>query len=465
MNSTPVPNQYGLIWEPEAFGNLSPRWSAEPSISEIEALCRQHLHLDPQEPCTATLHERGGTSIVYTIEALARSPGKWMFKFCLPVDPGRKTRSEVATMRLVKETAGIPVPEVVAYDSSNQNLLGFEWILMEFMPGTELTNVWLGLELPQKTEVVRQLARYQAELLAFPFDSAKIGSLYPPSEDDKSSGSPSSPYIGPIASHRFSWGPNLSAQKDGIAHRGPFKNSHDWLAARLQLIIDHPLEPRSKSIPPADAASQALSLAHRLLALLSSLFDPEEYGEEIVLHHADLHEGNILISTSERKSASATEPTVASDPVITPLIDWEHQILSPLWHAVCPPSLLDGKIRISPPRASAYPPDPSSGDGSDNPDNLGKPYAFWQHTQEYEHGLLRSIWEEGMKSHLGEEVWKRVWTSEEARRKSDFELAIWVADGPAEGRRVAIVEEWIGRWERSGWTDGKGLWEELYVVS
>ncbi|EGP84287.1 uncharacterized protein MYCGRDRAFT_75353 [Zymoseptoria tritici IPO323] len=465
MNSTPVPTQYGLIWEPEVFGNLSPRWSAEPSISQIKALCRQHLHLDPEEPCTATLHERGGTSIVYTIEALARSPGRWIIKVCLPVDPGRKTRSEVATMQFVKERTKIPVPGVLACDVSNQNSLGFEWNLMDFMPGTELTNVWLGLEFQQKAEVVRQLARYQAELLLLPFDSHMIGSLYPFSQSDNSSGPGTSPYIGPVASHRFSWGPTLSGQQDSNARRGPFKNSHNWLAARLQLIIDHPLEPRSKGTPPADAASQAPSLAHRLLALLPSLFDPEKCGEEIVLHHADLHEGNILISTSERKSTSATEPTIDSDPVITALIDWEHQILSPFWHAISPPCLFDGKVRLSPPLASDYPPEPSSGDGSDNPDNLGKPYAFWQHTQEYEHGLLRSIWEEGMKSHLGEEVWKRVWTSEEARRKSDFELAIWVADGPAEGRRVAIVEEWIGRWERSGWTDGKGLWEELYVVS
>lgn len=51
----------------------------------------------------------------------------------LPVDPHYKTSSGVATLDLIYKRTTIPVPKVIAHEASNENELGFEWILMEYM--------------------------------------------------------------------------------------------------------------------------------------------------------------------------------------------------------------------------------------------------------------------------------------------------------------------------------------------
>lgn len=53
----------------------------------------------------------------------------------LPVDPRHKTAGEVATLRWIRKRSEMPVPKVVAFDDSNANEIGFEWILMQRMPG------------------------------------------------------------------------------------------------------------------------------------------------------------------------------------------------------------------------------------------------------------------------------------------------------------------------------------------
>ena len=49
----------------------------------------------------------------------------------LPVDHRFKTLVEAATLDLVRMYTSIPVPKVIAFDASNTNELGFEWILMD----------------------------------------------------------------------------------------------------------------------------------------------------------------------------------------------------------------------------------------------------------------------------------------------------------------------------------------------
>ncbi|KAK3375825.1 hypothetical protein B0T24DRAFT_509163, partial [Lasiosphaeria ovina] len=57
---------------------------------------------------------------------------EFIFRVCLPVYPWFKTEAEVATIQFIRDNnTSIPAPRVLAFDSSAENELGYEWILME----------------------------------------------------------------------------------------------------------------------------------------------------------------------------------------------------------------------------------------------------------------------------------------------------------------------------------------------
>lgn len=80
----------------------------------------------------------------------------------LPVDPYYKTMSEVATVDWIRCTTSLPVPSIVNYQPSRDNLIGFEWILMTKMPGKPLGEIWSSLPFSAKSSLVRKFAAYSA---------------------------------------------------------------------------------------------------------------------------------------------------------------------------------------------------------------------------------------------------------------------------------------------------------------
>jgi aminoglycoside phosphotransferase (APT) family kinase protein len=81
-------------------------------------------------------------------------------RITLPVDPSNKTNSEVATNNFVRQNTDIPVPKIFAFDDSRDNELGFEWILMEMLPGATLERKWRKLSKDAKRDLVKQVAKY-----------------------------------------------------------------------------------------------------------------------------------------------------------------------------------------------------------------------------------------------------------------------------------------------------------------
>jgi len=70
--------------------------------------------------------------------------------------------AEAAAMRLVREKTSIPVPEV--YDAYIQDESSQGCIVMEYVEGKPLDNVWSSLDETQKDEIITQLKRYLDEL-------------------------------------------------------------------------------------------------------------------------------------------------------------------------------------------------------------------------------------------------------------------------------------------------------------
>lgn len=67
---------------------------------------------------------------------------QYLFRVSLPVDPFYKTESEVATIAYLRQHTTITVPSVIAWSSSADNIMGYEWVLFEKINGVPLSNVW-----------------------------------------------------------------------------------------------------------------------------------------------------------------------------------------------------------------------------------------------------------------------------------------------------------------------------------
>ncbi len=82
----------------------------------------------------------------------------------LPVYPHHKMGDEVATLSWLRRNTTVPVPNIVTFDDSNNNEIGFEWILMELMPGSQAYQKWRTMLMEQKVPSRRRIAEIQAEL-------------------------------------------------------------------------------------------------------------------------------------------------------------------------------------------------------------------------------------------------------------------------------------------------------------
>ena len=125
--------------------------------------------------------------------------------------------SEVATMRLLR-SSGLPVPEVYDYSPSSDNPAKTEYIFMEFMRGTKLSDVWQELEEPDIVSVLRQLAQLESRMMSIPFPAG--GSLFYTKDLEKVAGRTGIP----LNDERFCVGPDVRL--------------HMWYGRRSQLDVD-----------------------------------------------------------------------------------------------------------------------------------------------------------------------------------------------------------------------------------
>ncbi|KAI1340331.1 phosphotransferase enzyme family-domain-containing protein [Xylariaceae sp. FL0016] len=164
-------SNFGLEWVEDGF-SLIPRWTVQPTIESIVTTLR-HCISPEKEYEVAILHE-GLSSKLYTVTFERRH---FVMRICLPLCPKLKTESEVATLRWVKANTRLPVPQVRAYDSTRNNPIGFEWILMTKVDGKSLRQQWHNIGFDPKERIVKALAEYATIVFKQQFDSG-IGNLF-----------------------------------------------------------------------------------------------------------------------------------------------------------------------------------------------------------------------------------------------------------------------------------------------
>lgn len=252
----------------------------------------------------------------------------------------------------------IPAPKVHAWSArADESPVGAEYIIMEKAKGTQLAEVWHGLQPQEKFRIVEQLVRYDVALASSPFE--KFGSLYY-ATDVSCPGAghqlahnghdlPARFYLGPTNHRRFFDNGRFSLDLD----RGPCKclelmmrQSVDYFpgptvqdfvvaAAHRELTSVQQLErlPQPQGIfnGPGqyirDKSKKERTL-RKYMALAPYLIPSDKSFHAPVLWHPDLHTDNIFIDPGDLTK-------------ITAIIDWQSTHIAPLFLQVRHPALLD----------------------------------------------------------------------------------------------------------------------------
>lgn len=446
-------NQDGLEWVAETFG-LEPRWKSEPNISKIELIARKHLKLEGDSFCLLTFYAQGAFNKLYKVETDKEC---FLFRVTLPVDPHNKTNSEVATINFVREATDIPVPQILAFDDSSDNELGYEWILMDMLPGTTLRNKWRKLPKESKQCLVKQIAQYQVQLFGYKFST--LGNIFVTPEtrlvakrllpSTRSTDIRESlqgpqillPALGQMVSLIFFWGDHVTQN----VPKGPFTNSKDWILSRLTLILtdQERILKTSEDDDEIEDAKDAKDLAERLLKLLPDIFPADgSPAEQSVIFHNDLSMQNILVD---------------NDGNITGIVDWECVSALPLWRSCDFPGFIKGRYRDEKPERDQYSPDDAGEHavetGEDYLDNEGVDSLYWEHLLEYELTILRDIFLKEMCNTAPE------WMEElrKGTEKADFDLAVQNCDS---GWSTKQIITWLDARERGeSWSLRKSFLE------
>jgi aminoglycoside phosphotransferase (APT) family kinase protein len=410
------PTRDGLEWDTKRFFPM-PCWAREPQLDAIVQVCREALAIGHEDRCEVTFYAEGSFNKVYMVET---SQGRSLMRIALPVDPGHKTRGEVTTLRWIRRMTHVPVPKVISFDDTQDNAIGFEWILMELMPGVAAYYSWRKMSMADKIWFTEQMAEFQSQLVRHSLDDAKfqsIGTLS--SADDVSEPARGNPKPGRIVANTFF----LHNHFNYDVPRRPFRSSHDWLGACLALLRQQATETLEKEDDEDESedAEDLLHMATRLTTLLPKIFpllqDPPE---RTALWHHDLSLLNILVD---------------DDGKVTAIIDWECVSCQPLWVVAAMPDFLSGSTREEEPLRDGYGSADDDPNGDNDLDAEGKTDLYWEHLMEYEQTQLRKVYTAKMK-----ELWPQ-WETEATygRLKSDFHSAVRrCASGWYSGR----IEDW-----------------------
>ncbi|KAF2459141.1 kinase-like domain-containing protein [Lineolata rhizophorae] len=222
--------------------------------------------------------------------------------------------SEVATIEYLR-SRGIPAPEIYGYSADSDNAAGTPYILMEFVQGAKLSEVWPGLG---DQEVI----------------SVKVA-----------------PGLGvPLEDRRFCVGPDTKLalwygrRTELDVHRGPYQSAEAALAAPAHKEIAYlkrfgqPLLPLRRERRPSykyqpQSPSYHVENLERYLSITSSLVPKDPALSRFCIRHPDLQPNNIFVSRS---------PDSGCD--VVSLFDWQHTSILPnhgdsVSQSMMPPSL------------------------------------------------------------------------------------------------------------------------------
>jgi aminoglycoside phosphotransferase (APT) family kinase protein len=212
-----------------------------------------------------------------------------------------KTENEVAVLSWLNKETNIPVPRVIACESSVDNPLQHEYILMTREPGDSLADAYGSFDPTQMDIILDQLIDINADLHKHTWSHIGGLTFY----DDNQI------VPGPVLEETFWFEPDILAlwpageTFDSVNISGPFTSYTQYISAHLTKY-KHAIEIH----PNLEFMLDILPQINRYLAIITS--DPLQMKLDNIplrLAHKDLHFANILV-----------DPATAR---ITSIIDWE----------------------------------------------------------------------------------------------------------------------------------------------
>ena len=340
-------------WEQSWQSGSESRWRVEPNLERVRTCVGNILNqlgFDGNN-FTLELTATGGFNSVYTVKTVKWASGHsrdLIFRVPIPEYPYYKMECEVATTEFVRHFTQIPVPKIYAYDSSSDNELGLEWMLMKKVSGSDLSEVWNSLDNEDHSRITNRIADWQDQLSRI--GSNRIGGLFlrwTPTHLKF--------FIGPLVYGGFSKHRRLMYN---IA-RGPFESLYDFYSALLQQHLAELQDPVVQAVAltsaeiNGDIKSDPCSLWRRALVAEALHDDDKENWLEEGPYHNLWYEKIPLASTIEAfKSAlphlcplvkleksscmlqhgdiSTNNILMDSSGRLTALLDWEFVNFQPL---------------------------------------------------------------------------------------------------------------------------------------
>ncbi|KAG8946458.1 hypothetical protein FRC04_011634 [Tulasnella sp. 424] len=196
-----------------------------------------------------------------------------------PAEAVRSVKSEIATLRFLRERTTLPVPEVFDFALSTDNQFGVIYMVMSVAPGKPVFDQGIDLlvidepehqlHIPKAQVLLKDAADMQLQLSQLRFD--KIGSIYFDPED-------SSKYvIGRISD-------------SGL---GPFSTAMEYYTAEANLFR---LRVINRTKPQTRMRQQMLWVAWLYRSALLAAVDPRDNNGPFPLCHGDLHNENVHIN-------------------------------------------------------------------------------------------------------------------------------------------------------------------------
>ncbi|CAG8766636.1 10974_t:CDS:1, partial [Racocetra persica] len=174
-----------------------------------------------QVQCTSIQEfNEGGFHKVYILKI--EDSKEYIGRLAISVYPQWKTESKVAVIEYIRLNTHISVPKVYYWNSSVNNLVGTEYILIEYLPSIRLCEIWSNLSIKKKKLFLLKIIDIQLVLKKLMF--SKIGSIFFDSKNDQFK-------IGQVIESIFFTGERATLP---TMEWGPFKTTKEYILAVIR---------------------------------------------------------------------------------------------------------------------------------------------------------------------------------------------------------------------------------------
>ncbi|UJR16738.1 hypothetical protein I4U23_003638 [Adineta vaga] len=207
---------------------------------------------------------------------------QYILKVTNPLWKLLKTRNEAIVLDFLHTYTSIPVPKVISYSCTN-DLIGYEYILMTYIQGIPLSDIYNSLSFEERKPYLLQLVKIYTDMINIDITSVDVNKLG---------------CFEKIASKNGKFEAVLCPNVD--SQLGPYENIYDYSCDYIQFRL------------PEMAKSKYSHYVSKFEAIIKLLREEQKkmiFDERVVLTHTDIAPKNIIIDPKTQ--------------TIQALIDWE----------------------------------------------------------------------------------------------------------------------------------------------